>query len=536
MRKILSNFILAFIIGLIFINCANRGTPEGGPKDETPPEIVKSEPENYSINFNGNEIKITFNEFVKLKDIQKQLIISPPMVTQPEIKPIGSASREITIKIYDTLQPNTTYAFNFGNSIQDNNEGNPFSYYRYVFSTGDYIDSLKVKGNIVDAIKREPETFVSVALYEVDSTFRDSIVYKETPKYITNTLDSLTTFTIENVKEGKYLLVALKDSNGDNKFQQKTDQIGYYDELIYVPTKDSLHTLKLFKEDLDFKAVRPKLISGEKIVFGYEGDYKDMKIELLSEVSEDFTYSITKDKETDSLYYWYAPRQEVDSLIFKVSHPTFEKEFTARISEQKRDSLMLTPSPSGNIGYDEPFRIFGSTPFKNIDASKITILDKDSTKVAFNSKLDSIFNTFILDFEKTEANKYNIEILPEAFTGFFDVKNDSLNYSVSTKRISDFGYIRFNMVNAVYPLIVQLTDAKGEVKDERYATENKPLDFLNVNPGKYFVRVIFDSNGNKKYDTGNFLKKIQPERVSHFEMSEEVRADWGLIETLQFIR
>lgn len=535
MNKTLSNFILAVAVGAIFINCANRGTPDGGPKDELPPEIIKSEPENYSTNFKGDEIKIYFNEFVKLKDLQKQLIISPPMVTQPEIKPIGSANKFITVKIYDTLQPNTTYAFNFGNSIQDNNEGNPYSYYRYVFSTGDYIDSLTVKGNIVDATKRQPETFVSVALYEVDSTFSDSIVYKETPKYITNTLDSLTTFTIENIKEGKYLLVALKDSNGDNKFQQKTDQIGFYETPIDVPT-DSVYTLKLFNEDLDFKAVRPRLISGEKIAFGYEGDYKDMRIEILSDVSEDFSYRITKDKETDSLYYWYRPRQEVDSLIFKVSHPTFEKEFTARISEQKRDSLTLDISPSGSIGYDDSIKIFGSTPFKNIDASKVAIIDKDSTAVTFTSKFDSITNIYAIDFEKTEENRYNIQILPEAFTGFFDVKNDTLNYSVNTKKLSDFGYIRFNLVNAVYPIIVQLTDEKGEVKEERYAIENKPLDFLNVNPGKYFVRVIFDSNGNKKYDTGNYLKKTQPERVSHFEMTEEVRADWGLIETLQFIQ
>jgi len=119
MNKTLSNFILAISIGLVFINCANRGNPEGGPKDLDPPVIVKAIPENYSTNFNGNEIKIYFDEYIKLKDLQKQLIISPPMNTQPEITPIGSASKYITIKIHDTLQPNTTYAFNFGNSVVD---------------------------------------------------------------------------------------------------------------------------------------------------------------------------------------------------------------------------------------------------------------------------------------------------------------------------------------------------------------------------------------------------------------------------------
>lgn len=244
MTRTFSNFLLILFLSLTFLKCANRGRPEGGPKDETPPEIVKEFPENYTTNFTGNEIKITFNEFIKIKDLQKQLIISPPMKYPPEVRPLGGASKQITIKIIDTLSPNTTYAFNFGNSITDNNEGNPYPYYRYVFSTGDYIDSLTVSGNIVDAFYKEPKTFVNVALYEVDSTFTDSIVYKEVPRYITNTLDSLTTFSIENVKAGKYMLMALKDNNGDNKFQQKSDQIGFYKTFITIPT-DSSYSIKL---------------------------------------------------------------------------------------------------------------------------------------------------------------------------------------------------------------------------------------------------------------------------------------------------
>ncbi|WP_242203928.1 Ig-like domain-containing protein [Aestuariivivens insulae] len=533
MHKALSNIVLLIFISLIFINCANKGTPGGGPKDETPPVIIKSEPENFSINFNSDEIVIYFDEYIKLKDIQKQLIISPPMKTQPEIKPLGGASKYISIKIYDTLQPNTTYAFNFGNSIQDNNEGNPFSYYRYVFSTGSYIDSLTVKGSISDAIDKETETFVNVGLYEVDSTFHDSIIYKEVPKYITNTLDSVTTFTIENIKEGKYLLVALKDNNDDNKFQQKTDKIGFYKSFINVPT-DSVYNLKLFKEELDFRASKPRLLSGEKIVFGFEGDYKGMGIELLSEVPNDFDYRITKDQKTDSLYYWYKPRLEVDSLIFKVSHLDFEKDYTVRISEQKRDTLTVSSYPSGTITYDEPFKIYGSTPFTTFDETKISILDKDSINVAFTAKLDTLNNAYELNFEKVEDNKYRIQVLPETFTGFFGKTNDSLNYTVSTKKVSDFGNLRIIMANAKYPAIVQLTDSKGDVKAEQYTTEAKPLDFLNLNPGKYLIRVIHDANGNKKYDTGNYLEKLQPERVSHFEMSDDMRSNFDIIETLTF--
>lgn len=533
MNKTLSNFILAAIVGLVFINCANRGNPEGGEKDLDPPVIVNTTPENYSTNFDGNEIKIYFDEYVKMKDLQKQLIISPPMKTQPEITPLGSASKFITIKIYDTLQPNTTYAFNFGNSIQDNNEGNPYPYYRYVLSTGDYIDSLSVKGQIIDATKRQPETFVSVMLYEVDSTYHDSIVYKETPKYITNTLDSLTTFSIDNVKAGKYKLLALKDANKDNRFQQKTDQIGFYEGFIDVPT-DSTYKLKLFSENLDFKGIRPRQFVGNKIDFPYEGDYKGMQIELKSEVPEEFESRITKDEKTDTLYYWYLPKKlELDSLVFKVSNKTFEKDFTAKIKDKERDSLIIKAEPSSNIGYEDPFNIFGNVPFKTFDKSKITILDKDSLKVEFESKFDTITNTLAINFNKKESDSYNIQVLPEAIIGFFGTKNDTLNYSLKTSAKSSFTNMRVLLKNATYPIIVQLTDSKGDVIHERYSTKDEAVDFLNIKPNKYFLQVVFDTNGNRKYDTGNYLKNIQPERISFREPDpdDEIRADWDVVWT-----
>ncbi|WP_194766670.1 Ig-like domain-containing protein [Tamlana sp. I1] len=532
MKKTVSNFVLALLIGTIFINCANKGTPGGGPKDETPPRIIKSIPENYTTNFEGNEIEIYFDEFIKIKDLNKQLIISPPMKNPPQVTPLGSASKRIYIKIIDTLQPNSTYAFNFGNSITDNNEGNPYPYYRYVFSTGDHIDSLKVTGKIVDALKKQPETFVNVALYEVDSTYTDSIVFKETPKYITNTLDSVTTFSIENIKAGNYMLMALKDGNGDNKFQQKTDQIAFHNTFIQVPT-DTTYTLKLFNEELNFNATRPKLLAGEKIAFGYEGDYRDMSIKILSDTPEEFKHRITKDPQKDTLFYWYTPKMEVDSLIFKVSHPDFEKEFTVRIKDQTRDSLTIKVVSGNAIGLKEALKITGNTPLVKLDPSKITLMDKDSVAVKFTSQFDTITNTYAFNFDKTEDNSYRMQLLPETFVDLFDNKNDTLNVSMKTKKSSDFGYIRFTLINATYPLIIQLTSKDGEVKYENYVTKDEPVDFLDLDPAVYSIRTIQDTNGNKKYDTGNFLQKRQPENVIHFP-DVEIRADWGIPETLTF--
>ena len=533
MSKRLVHFIVVFIIITAMISCANRGTPQGGPKDESPPTIIKSSPENYTTNFNEEEIKIYFDEYVKLKDITKQLIISPPMKTQPEITPLGSASKYITIKIYDTLQPNTTYAINFGASIVDNNEENPYPYYRYVFSTGTYIDSLEVIGTIKDALSQETDDFVSVMLYEADTTYTDSIIYKEQPKYITNTLDSTTTFTLSNLRAGKYKLVALKDNNKDNKYQQKSDKIGFKKEFITIPS-DTTYTIKLFEEVPDFKVVRPQLLSGEKIAFGFEGDYDGATVEIRSVIPDTFAYKLTKAKETDSLLYWYKPRMNQDSLLFNVKHPSgYEEDFTVRISEQKRDSLIINTSHSNTLHFHETFGISGSVPFEKFDLSKVNFIDKDSTDVAYKTAFDTLNNTLNFEFDKIEDQNYNITILPGAFTDFFENQNDTLSYKLRTKTFADYGNVRVNLKNASYPVIVQLVDNKGEVKREQISTKQEPIDFKNVVPAELYIRVIFDENGNGIYDSGNFLKGIQPERVSYDSTPMDIRAGWD--EVREFI-
>ena len=235
---------LCLIFLVIMASCAKRGNITGGTKDTIAPVLKASFPKNMSTNFNGKEIKLVFDEYVKLKNINKQLIISPPMKRQPDILP-QNASKILTIKIKDTLQPNTTYSFNFGQSIEDNNEGNPYSQFKYVFSTGPYIDSLKINVKVKDALEKKVDNFVSVMLYEINEKFNDSTIYKETPKYITNTLDSLKVVSIENIKAGKYLLLALKD-NGNNKFNPKSDKIGFQKQYITIPN-DTVFEVELFK-------------------------------------------------------------------------------------------------------------------------------------------------------------------------------------------------------------------------------------------------------------------------------------------------
>ena len=526
MHKQLFRVFLIIFSSTLLVTCANRGTPSGGEKDKEPPKIVRSIPENFSTNFNASEIRIYFDEYIKIKDVQRQLIISPPMDPQPDITPLGTASKYIKIKILDTLAPNTTYAFNFGQSIVDNNEENPYSYFKYVFSTGNYIDSLSIKGQIFDALERKPDKFVSVMLYETDSTFTDSIVYKEKPKYITNTSDSITTFSLENLKAGKYLMVALKDENGNYTYQQKYDKIGFYEAFISVPS-DSLYELKVFKEELDFKAYKPKQIAGQKIAFGYDGDYEEMQVKIIENVPDEYEFRLTKDKTTDSLYYWYKPKLELDSTLFVVRNKTYIDTLKHKFRTIDKDSLTIKALQSGTLNFNQNFAIEGSIPFVSIDEGKIRIMDSDSAIVAFKSTYESLLNTYTFEFDKTESNSYKVQILPEALTDFFGNTNDTLNYSLRTKTYADYANMRVTLVNAKYPVIIQLIDENGVVKYEQFADKPKGFDFKTIDPSNYFLRVIFDENGNQKWDSGNYLDKRQAERVSYFpRLIDEARANW----------
>ena len=166
------------LLSAVLVSCAKRGSPSGGDKDETPPKFVKANPEPFTTNFNEDEIRIFFNEYVKLKNSQQQIVISPPIDPAPYITPLGSPNKVVKINFNDSvLKPNTTYTVNFGRSIEDNNEGNPLEFFKYIFSTGAYIDSLKLEGSVKDAFKRVPEQFITVALYELNENYKDSVSY-----------------------------------------------------------------------------------------------------------------------------------------------------------------------------------------------------------------------------------------------------------------------------------------------------------------------------------------------------------------------
>ncbi|MEO0571950.1 MAG: Ig-like domain-containing protein [Bacteroidota bacterium] len=530
-KRILSIVFLSLAL-TAFWQCARRGTPSGGPKDVDPPVLLRTEPKNLSINFDSNKIRLYFDEYIKLQDVQNQLIVSPPLKNIPEIKPLGGPSKFIEITLKDTLKENTTYTINFGQSIVDNNEGNPNSFLTYVFSTGDYIDSLSLSGVVKDAYNRSPDEFVSVMLYEIDSIYNDSTIYKFPPNYLANTGDSLPFFQLNNLKAGKYKLFGVKDEGKNYVFDQRADKIAFLQDTITLPT-DTLLLLNLFKEIPDYAASVPSYIAKNRIIFGYSGNGDSIKIKSLTQLPDSVTTIIKKERDKDTLNYWITPT-DIDSIVFTVGNEPFKiiDTFTVKTRKLALDSLKLTPTPSSKINYGELFQMASNTPLVQVDSSLIEIMDKDSALVAFTTRLDTIENKMEMDFELSEEQGYNITFLPGAFRDFFGTQNDTIGVRLSTPKLSDLGNMNLTVSGDVrYPILVQLTNEKGEVQREQISFDPNPLSFKYLNPGKYGIRVVFDENKNGIWDTGSYLKKIQPERISYFPDIIDVRANWELEQT-----
>jgi len=530
-QRILSFFFLVAVV-LAALQCARRGTPTGGPKDTTPPVLIKAEPENLTTEFKAKKIRLYFDEYIKLEDVQNQLIVSPPLKYNPEVSPQGGASKYVEITLKDTLLENTTYTLNFGQSIVDNNEGNPNSFLTYVFSTGTYIDSLTVSGVVKDAFNKKADEFISVMLYEIDTAYTDSTTYNKPPNYITNTLDSTIIFQLKHLKAGKYAIIAIKDESKNNVFDQNTDKIGFIEDTVYLPT-DTVFLLNLFKEIPNYSLKTPNYAAANKIIFGYSGGDVKLDIEALTEIPDSINTLVAKDPEKDTLNYWFTPF-EIDSIIFKVTNENLKKidTFTVKTRKLAADSLMLTPSHRNSINFADEFYLTSSIPIAAMDTTRITIFNKDTLAVNFKAELDTTKNRMFMNFEKEADETYYLNLLPNFITDFFGETNDTINYRLSTGGYADFGNLRLNLAGEItYPIIVQLTDEKEKLYREIYLSDAKALDFNTVEPGNYLIRIIFDSNSNGIWDTGNYLKKIQPERVIYYPGVIEMRANWEKIET-----
>ena len=522
----IKHLIWLILIPLGLIKCGQRGTLTGGPKDSIPPVLINANPKLNTTQFDKDEIRLTFDEFITLKSVNTQLVVSPPLEAGSyTVYPRTGASKRVVIEIQDTLVPNTTYTFNFGESIADNNEGNILPLFTYVLSTGDFIDSLGLSGRVVDAFDINPVSNLSLQLYPVDSTFSDSTIYNQKPLYIANTLDTIV-YQFQNLKAGEYHIIALDDAGGNYLFDQNADKIGFLERNIQLP-KDSVIDLRIFREIPDFSWASPQYINNNLIYLGYYGEHIDQKMEMISEVPETYESIITKPNDTDTLFYWFKGA-ELDSLKFRYPQKDTILTRNVRFIESIEDSLVIEKITGSTLHLGSKFEIGANRPIVKIDTSKVVLKDVDTVSVSFNMQITENKHSVLLDFEITPNDNYKLELHSGAIEDFFGSVNDSIVFNARTISTEDYGTINVTVINdSESPYILELIDSRGETKRTiREVTEDDSYAIENLLPGIYFLRIIKDLNQNGKWDTGNYLQKIQPEEVIYYPDTLELRANW----------
>ncbi len=246
-------YCTAAIVAIYFIfitgtGCAQIGSPTGGPRDSIPPELVSAIPKLLNTNFKGNKIILNFNEYVDVQDVQNNLLVSP----LPKINPtIDFKFKVVTVKLKDSLLDNTTYTINFGNAIRDNNEGNPYKNFSYVFSTGKTIDSLQIRGRVIIAQTGKADSTIIALLYQQAD---DSAVQKRKPNYIAK-LDSSGNFTFKYLAAGEYKIYALKDGDGGKTYSSKIETFAFADSVVTAADNFSPIKLYAYEEEKEEKKV-----------------------------------------------------------------------------------------------------------------------------------------------------------------------------------------------------------------------------------------------------------------------------------------
>ncbi len=520
------------------VQCAQIAPLTGGAKDVEPPKALKFEPENASTNFSQSEIVISFDEFIGVKDLANQFIITPQTKAQPEIEADG---KKLRIKFAEALLPNTTYKLSFGNSIIDLHESNAIEDFMYVFSTGALIDSLKLEGDIFNYTNKKPSANILVGLY--DSLLSDSVVFSEKPAYQTKT-NSNGHFKFNYLPNKSFKLIAIKDENKNSVYDGSSEEIAF-SSLAINPNDSVKSSMSLFKE-LPGKNFIKKSWSPEygKVSIIYNKPQLDIDNLLANGKSQDISKF---DDDTLTIYY----TNEYDTLRTLVHHQNNITDTvvvkTANQAQVKKQieahtlKYQFISNCNGVLPYYQLPMFNSNFPvtINEYKATKISLKATDDTlkaNIPFSIVFDKQNPTlFYIDASLKQETSYSLVIEKGVFVNTDGRINDSTTYKFKTTSIEDYAQLNLKLqLPSKTNYIIQLLNDKDAIIKESLielslsSTSETILTYKNLLPGNYFVRVAEDANKNKRFDTGNFYLKQQPENIFINPNSIKLLSGWEI--------
>ncbi len=536
-------YILVFI-GALFSQCAQIIPLSGGEKDVLPPRMVKSTPENASTDFKGNELIIEFDEYIQLRDLQNQLIITPKLKEQPDIQPRG---KTLSLKFNETLKPNTTYSINFGNSIIDLHEGNKLSGYEFVFSTGSTLDSLKLTGQLSDAFTLEPVKSAWVMLYENTS---DSVVFKEKPDYLAQT-DDKGHYEVRYLKKGNYKVFALKDNNG-NFLYDTGEAIAFPTATASTIEKNDTLNMIALKENpsrVYIKKMNQPYQGKAQIVFNTSPNIIDnilVKNKRASYEKENVAWSLSKQRDTINFYYRHIYNDTLtlyirynSTLIDSCKISIATKEEVDKMLSKKRMPFEVYPSfsPSQPYAYFKKIAFRSNRMLAAIKPGKILMTEENDTiRLASNNFKQQGPDSLYIDYTLKPEKEYKLLILPEAFADNEGNGHDTLRYKFKTQSADYYSSLQLKLeLPAQQHWLIQLYNSKGQLQAEKTfssvsssadATIKKELLFDKIGADTYSLKLICDTNADGRYTPGTYINKTRSEKVYNYNQPIKILADW----------
>lgn len=581
------HILVAALIAVCAVGCASIGRPQGGPRDETPPEYASSNPGQGALNVDRQRIEIMFDENVQLQNAFDKVIVSPVQKDAPQISANG---RKVTVNLRDSLVPNTTYTIDFGDAIKDLNEGNILDGFTYSFSTGDSIDSLRISGMVLEARTLEPAQGLLVGVY---SNLSDTAITTLPFDRVTRT-NQLGQFTIHNLKPGRYRVFAVNDVNRDYHWDRSED-IAFYDSIItpYAIPIEVTDTL-MASNGSDSIQVRQGIAYypndvlltwfNENYLAQYLKDYArpdrrritltlNAPVDSLPEVTiasgpqagrnitewglmsastkrDSLEYWITDTAvlHTDSLYLSvrYQRTDTTDALSWKSDTLKFfffdPKTKDKKKSKKDAEPDTLPPKPTFinfapvTASQHEvylPLVFKASEPIESIDPAGVTLetlIDTLWTPVANDGFVVDSLSPLVtrrLYNDWVPGQKYRLHVDSAAVTSVYGLWNDKIDHEFTVRPLEEYSNLTFNIQGVNGPAVVELLTKSDAVKAVAPVVNGKAY-FPHQASGDVYARLFIDANSNGEWDTGSVADSIQPEEVYYFPKKIVLKKNWDI--------
>lgn len=572
------------LITVILISCANMGQgPQGGPRDWSQPLLTSASPKMNATNVKTNKIELVFDENITLKDQSQKVIVTPPQKRMPIIK---FANHKIWVELRDTLKENTTYTIDFTDAIEDNNEGNPLENFSLSFSTGDVVDSLTISGRVIQAMDNEPVKGYYVGLH----SNLDDTAFTHTPFERISRTNDRGQFTIRGIAPGKYHLFALDDKNRDYKYDNPMEALAFYDVVLEPTTMPAVRFDTIFADTgrtvidtikeinyirfLPDSVVMKSFLSDRRREYFRNSERKEARIFTLNfgsptqaPVLDPLNFDSSLDWAVveqnlvkDSIYtYWVKDESimQMDTLMFRMTYNQTDSlnqlvSLTDTLSVVNRERKSKKKDEKKKDDEEEEIIFLelksnikqGWDVYDNIELEfNEPINDKElKSLIKLQQKIDTIFHDREFDLKQDSLNPrkyriyrkwnynedYKVTIDSASIYSIYGKWNNKLEQGMKVKSEDQYGMVAVVVsgLDNTYPTFIELLDPSGKVlRKSKVRADNAAL-FKNVNPAKYFARIIIDENDNFEWDTGDYETKRQPENVYYYPSAFDVRANW----------